>query len=517
MPGATAYDHIRYPSVAFPQTHPDRIAAVGLLTGMQPAPPQRCRYLELGCGSGMNLLSMAPLLPDSTFLGIDLAAGPIAEASAGVQALAARNLEFHCGDIAGIDGLGEYDYIVAHGVYSWVPEGVRAALLEVCRAHLAPAGIAYISYNTYPGGHVRQMVRHMMRYHVHHMGDPNQRLQQGRALIKFLVDAKSGPELYSQLLAREYAHLLKADPGLVLHDDLAAINDPCYFHEFVAAAADHGLQFIAEAALHEMQDMVYSREVTETLRRLDDDLIKKEQYLDFIKCRRFRQSLLCRQAVALDRGNASAALQRLHFACDAARTPAGGPGDGTAPAAGSAITFSRPNEASISSSSPLTDAALTALIACSPQALSFSEVLARVQAAPGHGVGTSDELAALLLQSIGVGLVDVRSTQVPCAAAVSTRPVASRISRWQAGRSASVTTLRHATVRLEGPILRTLVTLMDGSRTVEDLIAAIMALVDAQTIRLPTPAATRSDIAAAVDGEVRAAIRRLLHLALLEG
>jgi SAM-dependent methyltransferase len=515
MPGATAYDQIRYPSVAFPQTHPDRLAAVGMLTGMDPAPPQRCRYLELGCGSGMNLLSMAPLLPDSTFLGIDLAAGPIEEASASVKALALGNLEFRCGDIAHLGGLGSFDYIVAHGVYSWVPEYVRKALLALCRAHLAPNGIAYISYNTYPGGHVRQMVRHMMRYHVHGLSDAGERLQQGRALIKFLVDAKSGPELYAQLLERELTHLTKADPGLVQHDDLAEINDPCYFHQFAAAAADHDLQYIAEAALHEMQDMVYSPQVTETLRRLDDDMLRKEQYLDFLKCRRFRQSLLCHQAVALDRSKAPAAIRRLHFACDATRTPVNGPASGSAPGAGVPLTFSRPNEASISSSSPLTDAALSALIASSPQALPFSAVLARVEAAVGGSA--ADDLAGLLLQSIGVGLVDLRSTPVPCVATVSARPVASRIARWQAARSASVTTLRHASVRLEGPLLRSLVTLMDGSRSIGELSAAIMALVDDQTIRIPTPTATRSEVIALVDAEVHTAIRRLLQLAILEG
>jgi len=517
MPGATAYDQVRYPSVAFPQTHPDRFAAVGLLSGMQPAPAQRCRYLELGCGSGMNLLSMAPLLPASSFLGIDLAAGPIAEASASVEALAAGNLEFRCGDIAELAGLGEYDYIVAHGVYSWVPGRVRAALLEICRAHLAPQGIAYISYNTYPGGHVRQLVRHMMRYHVQAISDPAERLQQGRALIKFLIDAKSGPELYGKLLEKEFAHLIKADSGLLLHDDLAEINEPCYFHEFVAAAAEHGLQFVAEAALHEMQDMVYSPQVTETLRRLDDDMVRKEQYLDFIKCRRFRQSLLCRQEVALDRSGVSAAIQQLFFACDAIRTPGAGSVAGAAPAAGASITFSRPNEASITSISPLTDAALTTLIACYPQAMSFSEVQARVQAEPRPSGSTGEDLGAILWQAIGVGLVDVRSTLVPCVTTVAPRPVASRIARWQAGRSSAVTTLRHATVHLESPLLRTLVTLMDGSRTIGELCAAIMTLVDEQAIRIPTPSGTRSDITAAVDAEVHAAIRRLLQLAILEG
>ena len=148
----------------------------------------------------------------------------------------------------------------------------------------------------------------------------------------------------------------------------------------------------------------------------------------------------------------------------------------------------------------------------------FSAVLARVLALAGPGPRgcTPDDLAAILLQAIGVGLVDVRATLVPCVTTVSQRPVASRIARWQAARSGAVTTLRHAAIRLEGPLMRTLVTLMDGSRTIGDLIAAIQTLVHDQAIRLPASSAARSDISVAVEAEVHAAIRRLQQLALLE-
>ena len=74
----SAYDQVLYPSISFPQTHPARLATVAFLRGMRPAPIDRCRVLELGCGAGRNLLPMAFYLPDSEFVGLDLARQPIA-------------------------------------------------------------------------------------------------------------------------------------------------------------------------------------------------------------------------------------------------------------------------------------------------------------------------------------------------------------------------------------------------------------------------------------------------------
>jgi SAM-dependent methyltransferase len=200
MDRADPYDLVPYPSVPFPQTHPDRLATVGRLYGLETVPPERCRYLELGCGSGMNLLSMAALLPEAQFLGIDLAAEPIAIAQRHVRELGLRNLIFLQGDITTIattGDLGAFDYIAAHGVYSWVPEPVRAALLALCARHLSAHGVAYISYNTQPGCHMRQMAWEMMRFHVRAIEAPKERLDQGLALIKFIIDAHGGPSRWA--------------------------------------------------------------------------------------------------------------------------------------------------------------------------------------------------------------------------------------------------------------------------------------------------------------------------------
>jgi tRNA G46 methylase TrmB len=123
-PMQNLYDNVPYPSAPYPQTHPDRLATMATLFGMRPAPVERCRVLELGCNDGSNLIAMAYGLPQSQFVGIDLAERPIAKGKATIEALGLTNLTLHCLDLRHMPSdLGRFDFILAHGVYSWVPAG----------------------------------------------------------------------------------------------------------------------------------------------------------------------------------------------------------------------------------------------------------------------------------------------------------------------------------------------------------------------------------------------------------
>jgi SAM-dependent methyltransferase len=147
------YDEVLYPSRTLPQTHPSRLATVAFLRGMQPASIGRCRVLELGCGTAANLIPMAFHHPESEFVGLDLAERPIAFGRSNISALGLHNITLHLMDLceANPERLGCFDYIIAHGVYSWVPQSVRERILAISREMLNPQGVAYISYNAYPG------------------------------------------------------------------------------------------------------------------------------------------------------------------------------------------------------------------------------------------------------------------------------------------------------------------------------------------------------------------------------
>jgi SAM-dependent methyltransferase len=191
----TTYNEIPYESRPFPQSHPDRLATLGRLFRMSPAPVTRCHVLELGCASGGNLIPMAYHLPGSKFVGVDLSERQVAMGDEAIEHLGLKNIRIQHASIMDVDSSwGVFDYIICHGVYSWVPDEVQAKILKIASENLAPEGIVYVSYNTYPGWHMREMIRHMMLYHANQFQETQERIDQARALVDFLAESVSAED-----------------------------------------------------------------------------------------------------------------------------------------------------------------------------------------------------------------------------------------------------------------------------------------------------------------------------------
>src|SRR6266567_8093421 len=151
-PEPFSYDRVHYPAKPYHVTRPDHLELFGWLFGMRPRPADEARVLEIGCGTGENVLLAAECFPRARFVGVDLSPSQIDAGRRTQAALGLDNVELRSFDLTRIDAeFGEFDYIVAHGVYSWVPAPVREALLEVMRQRLAPQGIAFVSANVKPG------------------------------------------------------------------------------------------------------------------------------------------------------------------------------------------------------------------------------------------------------------------------------------------------------------------------------------------------------------------------------
>lgn len=317
-PETTAYDEVLYPNRAFPQSHPERLATIATLLGMKPMPPAQCRVLEIGCGRGWNLFPMAYDLPESTFVGLDYAARPIALGRKDVASLALDNLQLLQQDILDDSAdLGTFDYIIAHGVYSWTPPAVRDRVLALCHEHLSPHGVAFISYITYPGGYLTRMNREMMRFHMQHFEGTRNQIRQGRAMFKLLVEAQTTDTPYRILLEHAYERIRIAPDEYLYHDDLSESYYPCYFHQFVDHAQQHGLQYLAEAVFSETFGNAFPASVEAALNSMGDNVVLKQQYLDFMHGRTFRQSLLCHQEVALERDSSASRLGSMYVAAPA--------------------------------------------------------------------------------------------------------------------------------------------------------------------------------------------------------
>ena len=435
------YDHVRYSTVPNLKTHPDRLAAVGRLLGMSPAPVTRCRVLEIGCGDGSNLIPMAYSLPESRFVGIDLAAEPIAAARHTAVALGLENIAFEAADLRGISAdAGEFDYILAHGVYSWVPPDVRDRLLGVCGERLAPNGIAFISYNAYPGAYIRQMLRQMMLQHMRGVTGAGERIAAARRFLEFLRGGHLLPADFQELVESEVrASFERGDAGLY-HDDLAEYNDPVWFHEFAAHACRHGLAYLGEAEPHEMFD------VSGAVAWLKDDVIEREQYLDYLKLRRFRQTLLCRVGVKLDRDAGPARMDGFLFSA-----PARARGDGRIEGL-RGVRITAGDEAAERVAGALGD--------CYPLPVEFEELVPYA--------GDRDALREIAFGLVVSGFADLHVHDFPCEEEVTAKPAASRLARYQAEGSRYVTNACHRRFELD-EIGRQLLLLLDGTRDREGI------------------------------------------------
>ncbi|HVG39514.1 MAG TPA: methyltransferase domain-containing protein, partial [Pyrinomonadaceae bacterium] len=367
------YDQVRYPGMAFPQTHPDRLATIAILHGMEPAPVDACRVLELGCGIGGNLIPMANQLPDSVFVGLDLSESAIQHGRQIVAALGMKNVELRCGDIMEVGpDEGQFDYIIAHGVYSWVPPFVREKIFSILKHNLAPAGVAYLSYNCYPGAHLRNIARDLMVYHVRGIDDSREQIQQARAAMKFLHEANVEHETYRAVVCEQFERVSKTPDEVLFHDDLEEVSVPFYLHEVVEAARRHGLQYMSETDYSYADLRDWPEEVARVLRNIpDEEVVAREQYLDFVRCRAFRQTLLCREHIKLRRSVDSEVIKRFYLATPV--LPANnGPVD---PAAEETVEFRRDKKGTMSINSPMVKAAILALSERWPEDVGFAELV----------------------------------------------------------------------------------------------------------------------------------------------
>ena len=244
------YDEVPYPSYPDRLTHPDNLATNGGILGLDTPAVETCRVLELGCASGGNIVPMAHGLPGAEFVGIDISSRQIAEARRLADAVGLENLRLIHGSFADIDAeLGTFDYIVSHGVLSWVPAEARELVYAVSKRNLAPNGIAYISYNTYPGWHMPNMLREMMQYHTASLAKPREKIAQGRALLDFLAAATDGAgDAFATLIRSEREMLATKPDSYFYHDHLEETNSALYFHQFVEACGRHGLQYVSDSA-----------------------------------------------------------------------------------------------------------------------------------------------------------------------------------------------------------------------------------------------------------------------------
>jgi methyltransferase-like protein len=505
------------------QCHPDSLASLGRLLGLNPPPIETCRVLEVGCATGSNLLPMALSLPRAGFVGFDYSARQIDMARAAAEAVGithARLLHLDIRD-AGPE-LGEFDYIIAHGIYSWVPAEARERLLALCRQNLAPNGLAFVSYNVYPGWHMLGTLRDMMLYHVREMDDPRQRVDEARRLLSFMAESVPASQRTRSTLLNAYSAFLqgelerlgpKAD-GFLLHDELEAVNDPVYFWQFMEQAGRHGLQYVTDFDFRGELPSHYSPKVAETFINQARNVIEAEQYLDFLRSRSFRQTLLCHAGQAVQRTLKAERLAGLYIASRA--VPAAERPDLHSRAV---EKFKAVDGSVLAIDHPVSKAAFVLLAEHWPQALPFDGLVEAARerlSREGPAVEPQPEdqqvLAVNILRAFlsSSDLVEVHAFEMPFTLRPGEWPVASPWARWQARQGPQVTNLRHERVDVD-PLCQHLLPRLDGTRDRAALVDLLLAesaaegklVVEQEGVKVTDPGQIREVVSAELQASLR--------------
>lgn len=455
---AQRYDAIPYATLPHPLTHPDRLATVASFLGLAPPSVAQARVLEVGCGDGANLIPMAAMLPAARFVGCDLSSRALATGRASIAALGLSNIALVEEDLTTLaPAHGEFDFLIAHGVYSWVPPAVRDGLFALAATRLAANGIMFVSFNALPGSRVRQAAWEVLHRHVDHLEDPRARLASARELAAIIGTGNRSFQEADEAVRAEFRAIAQSSDSELFHDTLAVPNDPVYFQDFTAHAARFGLRYLAEAELHSMSAVALTPEARALISKLDP--AAREAYLDFVRLRRFRQSLLCRVDAPSDPAPLAARLDAMHVTADRPLLQA--VADGKLP------DLARQFDPAHGGGGPVR-ALLEGIAQRAPAAHSIKTL--REQLA---GNVLPRPLESVLTDAYVSNLVNLHLHPPAVVAAVSERPVAGLVARFEAATRDNLTSLLHTRVQVPDPNARRLLTLLDGTRDRTALAAAI--------------------------------------------
>ena len=427
-----SYDDKPYHSYPYPLSQPEHIYAVAKLMKINAVPVDKARVLELGCAGGGNLFPTAVNYPDSDCVGIDLSPVQIREADAHKAGMGLTNIRFEALDIMDLDSsYGKFDYIVCHGVFSWVPEFVREKIMQVCRDNLSPRGIAMITFNTLPGWAALGCIRDMMMMHTRHLTDNSKKVAQAKSLLTFLhkfVPEKTNLRGAVVQVAETFA---KAnDDSYILHEYLEENNQPFFFEEFHDYLTRHKLHYLGDSVLDKMFSGNLGAEAHALIRQINDR-VKREQYMDFVHNRQFRWALISKDTLPVPAPIDESELGGLYFSTRA--QPLAGkykPEDGK-------FFYHIPgNLSDYESLSPVMTACIETLIEAKGAALTMDQIRRSVESC-----GFDEAAMALFQKTLSLlclqAVVTIHAGPSRFAATPGEKPVAFALAKYQAGLPAS--------------------------------------------------------------------------------
>jgi hypothetical protein len=436
----TAYDEIEYPTSIFNPTQPDRLATIARLAGLNPPPVTTARVLEIAGGDAMNLLALAVAYPQAEFVSFDLAPTAVARGEAWRKAAGLTNIKLLTMDILdAADELdGEFDYIIAHGLYAWVPQHVRDAAMALIGRKLSANGVAFVSYNALPGGHIRLAVRDALHFALEGVA-PEDRKMVARGTLEALAEETPPPEYAPITAFRESCQQALRKPWSVLcHDELGDSFKPEALITVVRNAEAHGLRFLGDADRERMCD-TFLPEGAEPDEDVETQVVRLTQAKDYRSFNFFRMTLLVRAEVLPSRTLDHEAMKDLYVSSRAIRHAPG--------------TY-RITEKALEFSEDVLIALMDRLVDAYPNRIRVRDL------------ADTPELRIVLFRLFDASFVDL-STMAPIwATTVSERPLASPLVRTMLSEKMTVVCrLDHRLMTIGDDAARLLLAQLDGTRT----------------------------------------------------
>lgn len=443
MTAPTAYDTVAYPSSIFSQTHPDRLAAIARLHGLKPPEIATARVLEIGGGEGMNAIALAAAYPRLRVLSFDLSPQAVARGKLAVEKAGLANVQVEVGDIldAAQDLTQTFDYVICHGVYAWVPEVVRDAILRLTGRVLADNGVAYISYNALPGGYLRIALRDMLLRAVAGVEDPQARLAAAHAFLDAYIAQGTDDDRPPQKALIDEARTMRTKSASVLfHDELGECFFPQALSDVARSAEAHGLQFLGDAGEGPLGDGFLPDGADDVS---TPAVVRAAQVQDDRNVRFFRQSLFVRAAQRPLRQVDPDLIRTLYVSSNASRSGENG----------------YKNKSGIyEMSDPRMIAVMERLIGAFPDRVPMADLDA------------DDEVTRALHGLFEAGLVQLHAGAPPFAVTQPARPEASSLARAQLeDGQVHICTLDHHILAIREPAPAAFIRMLDGTRTLDDL------------------------------------------------
>lgn len=472
----SSYDELHFSSRPSPERHPDRLATMARLFGLDAPHPETATILELGCSTGASLIPLAVALPRATFVGIDNSAAQIGEAVSVSTTLKLANVAFENQDILEFDSGGRrFDYILCNGVFSWVGANVQQKIFEICGRALSPNGVALVSFNSSPGWNMRGVLRQAIAFRDRRDAPRDERLVEARLLLKFMSTALTDDmRPFSNLLKQEVEGVKGQSDSYLFHELIEPVDEPIQFSEFIARAERAGLQYLADAKagrtlFTRFPAVVPDRQALRGYRGGELSRVETEQYMDFLAPIAFRSTLLCRREQELSPTLSLSAVSSLFVA---------GYFNAVFPEPDlkglEEEEFCDLRGVQFTESNPLMKLALAALTSAWPRSLGLKEiyvmVMTELTGSPPGKAPTEEDLAAGILDYFRNGLVELCALPSNFSLDVPEKPCAHPYARIQAaGQQDWATNYRHEYVELSA-LERAALPLLDGTRDKAELV-----------------------------------------------